>query len=110
MNKIVMLRLRNRTLNRFKQAKPTTAAKLRKPISKKISISKRGKTLRVVPKPVISNKSNDQKQTKTFTLAVRPILSPKSCKDFTSFIATRRIFLRNRRLMHLGSPKAICAF
>ena len=102
---IVMLRLRNRILNRFKNTKPSLKAK--KIISKKASTTKSGKTLRVVSKPVISNKIAEQKSGKT---SPPKTFSAKHLKALTALVGQRRVFLRNRRLMNIASARPILAF
>ena len=114
MNRIVMLRLRNRTLNRFKKLK--TSPKVKKAIIKKTtsgtkSALNRGKTLRVVPKNASSlSKVRPQKYGKIITLIPTSPVSSGSCRNVFSFSGQNRLFLRNRRLMHMSPSKAICAF
>ena len=99
MSKIVMLKLRNRILNRFKQQKKTLAKKIG---SKKIT---KGKTLRVV---VVQAKQQPVKQ---ISKPVSPVgkISPQpkiGARTVNALIGHRRLFLRNRRLMGCGSPRA----
>ena len=111
MSKVVFLRLRNRTLNKFKATKPKKPAKrlAKKTISKKIK-----KTLRVVavrkPSPVqkiVPATGKASPQQKQVSKAPSPVAKhspvPKiGARTLSSLIGHRRLFLRNRRLMELN--------
>ena len=112
---IVMLRLRNRILNRFKQAKKT-APKQARPIKKAtpspLGFIRGGKTLRIVPR-----KLHTDVKTVSFTSNTTPVklVKPTSpvkseynkigSSTMAAIIGHRRLFLRNRRLMRLHSHK-----
>ena len=119
MSKIVMLRLRNRILNRFKDTK-ARLLKQRKAIKKaapsKLGFIARGKTLRVVPQssvtavvalPSPGKVSPKQRTSKPAspTSKVAGGLPKIGMRTIAALIGHRRLFLRNRRLMHCGSPR-----
>ena len=121
MSKIVMLRLRNRILNRFKQLKkasPKQAKTIKKTITPSpLGFIRGGKTLRVVPKKL----NWDLTTTNSTSVKVSPvkIAKPSSptksnihkigSSTMAALIGHRRLFLRNRRLMHLHNQNRVLA-
>ena len=95
---VVFLRLRNRTLNRFKAIKKP-ASPVKKILSKKnqiISSASVKRTLRVIPKI----------QIRTIKAPIRFLKSIPAravAKASATLISHRRVFLRNRRLMSLSN-------
>ena len=93
--KIAMLRLRNRILNRFKQSKTIAKAKITtKRVSNGLGFVTLKKTLKVIP-------TSGQKKTK---LPQKRSPVSMGAKLAASLIGSRRVVIRNRRLM--GSPRA----
>ena len=116
MSKVVFLRLRNRTLNKFKTVKAKKAVK--KVAAKKVASKKIKKTLRVVAKvaPVAKQPtgkaSPQQKQSKSPSPVGKHSPVPKiGARTLSSLIGHRRLFLRNRRLMDMAAHRPmVCAF
>ena len=111
MSKVVFLRLRNRTLNKFKAVKAKKAVK--KVAAKKSASKNIRKTLRVVAAKPTGKASPQQKQSKSPSPAGKTSPVPKiGARTISSLIGHRRLFLRNRRLMEAAAAHRpmVCAF
>ena len=101
-NKITMLRLRNRVLNRFKAAKKARATPKTKAIQKKsisiLTLKSGKKCLRVIPFSDRVTVSSEKLLSQT---CGQKVSSPHriGARTVASLISSRRICLRNRRLM-----------
>ena len=110
MSKVVFLRLRNRTLNKFKAVKAKKAVK--KVAAKKVASRKIKKTLRVVVKHSAGKVSPQQKSSKSPSPVAKQSPAHKiGARTLSSLIGHRRLFLRNRRLMDAAAHRPmVCAF
>ena len=117
MSKVVFLRLRNRTINKFKTIKAKKAVKkVAKRAAKPNQIKK---TLRVikkvapVAKAVPAGKASPQQKASKSPSPVSKHGSPVpkiGARTLNSIIGHRRMFLRNRRLMELAHRPMVAAF
>ena len=120
MSKVVFLRLRNRTLNKFKVVKAKKAVKkVAKRAAKPNQIKKTLRVVNIVASPkaaaapaVIGKASPQQKSSKSPSpVAKQGSPVPKiGARTLHSIIGHRRMFLRNRRLMELAHRPMISAF
>ena len=96
--KASFIRLRNRALNKFKTVKPK-----RSPVKKVNKTKKIRKTLRVFRINTVKKPVTEQKVQKSVSpnSSGKASPMPKIGKEvMASIIGHRRMFLRNRRLMH----------
>ena len=104
-NQVVFLRLRNRTLNRFKTIKKTTS-QIKKVETMKAKPSRAAiikRTLRVFPQIQI-------RTIKAPTSYLKSIPAKYVSRTTSALIGHRRVFLRNRRLMALSAHQQVACY